>query len=78
MDLTESLVRFSARHEWAITVEYILARRWCALFLDARAAQAMAPRVAELLQEETGSDPERSHFLSRCKQYRIQARLQGP
>lgn len=71
LGLTESLVRYCARHEWAITVEDMLARRWRALFLDARAAEAMAPRVAELLQEETGIDPQLDAFLTLCQQYRI-------
>lgn len=71
LGLTESLVRYCARHEWAITVEDMLARRWRALFLDARAAEAMAPRVAELLQEETGIDPQLDAFLALCQQYRV-------
>ncbi len=73
LGLTESLVRYSARHEWAVTVEDMLARRWRALFLDARAAEAMAPRVAELLQEETGIDPQLAPFLALCQQYRVPA-----
>jgi len=71
MGLTESLVRYSARHEWALTVEDMLARRWRVLFLDARLAQSMAPRVAQLLQEETGQDPQLAQFLALCHQYRI-------
>lgn len=74
LGLTESLVRYSARHEWAVTVEDMLARRWRALFLDARAAEAMAPRVSELLQEETGIDPQLAPFLALCQQYRVPAR----
>lgn len=71
MGLTEALVRHCARREWAITVEDMLARRWRVLFLDARAAQAMAPRVARLLQEETGIDPDLDRFLALCKQYQL-------
>jgi glycerol-3-phosphate dehydrogenase len=41
------------------------------LFLDARAAQAMAPRVAEVLLEETGIDPQLSAFLTLCEQYQL-------
>jgi 8-oxo-dGTP pyrophosphatase MutT (NUDIX family) len=41
--LTQAMVRHSARHEWAVTVEDRLARRWRALFLDARAVKAMPP-----------------------------------
>jgi glycerol-3-phosphate dehydrogenase len=49
-------VVFAARHEMARTVEDVLARRTRALFLDARAAAEMAPRVAELLARELGRD----------------------
>jgi glycerol-3-phosphate dehydrogenase len=72
LGLTESLVRFSARHEWAITVEDMLARRWRVLFLDARLAQQMAPRVADILREETGIDPELDAFLKLSQQYILQ------
>lgn len=71
LGLTESLVRYSARYEWAVTVEDMLARRWRALFIDARAAAAMAPRVAELLREETGIDPQLHAFLALCGQYLV-------
>ena len=40
----------------ARTVEDVLARRTRALFLEARAAIDMAPRVAELLARELGRD----------------------
>jgi glycerol-3-phosphate dehydrogenase len=49
-------VVWAARSEMARTVEDVLARRTRALFLDARAAQAMAPRVAELLARELHRD----------------------
>ena len=65
-------MRHCARHEWAVTVEDVLARRWRALFLDARAAEAMAPRVAALLREETGLDPDLDGFLALCRQYRLE------
>ncbi|MGO4277322.1 glycerol-3-phosphate dehydrogenase [Cupriavidus sp. OV038] len=54
--LTEAHVRFAARHELARRVEDVLARRNRALFLDARAALAGAPRVAAILAEELGHD----------------------
>lgn len=69
MGLTEAMVRFAARHEYALTVEDVLARRWRALFLDARQALAMAPTVAQILQEETGSDPRQAEFKALCRQY---------
>lgn len=71
MGLTEAMVRFSARNEWAFTVEDMLARRWRALFLDARQAAKMAPTVAALLLEETGLNPRLNEFLVLCKQYTL-------
>lgn len=73
LGLTEAMVRFCARHEWAITVEDLLARRWRALFLDARQAQIMAPTVAALLYEETGVDPQLAAFINLCQRYRLDA-----
>jgi len=52
--LTEAMVRFAARSEYARTVEDVLARRSRLLFLDARLAAEVAPRVAALLAEELG------------------------
>ena len=71
LGLTEAMVRYSARHEWAITVEDMLARRWRMLFLDARLAEQVAPRVAQLLEEETGQDAALAPFLALCRQYRL-------
>jgi glycerol-3-phosphate dehydrogenase len=45
-----------ARHEMARTVEDVLARRTRLLFVDARAALAQAPQVAEELARELGRD----------------------
>jgi glycerol-3-phosphate dehydrogenase len=45
-------VVWAARHEMARTVEDVLARRTRALFLNARAAEAMAPAVARLMAAE--------------------------
>ena len=70
LGLTEALVRHSARQEWAVTVEDMLARRWRVLFLDSRLAEQMAPRVAELLREETGLDPQLGAFVALCQRYR--------
>src|SRR3984893_9613075 len=47
-------VIWAARHEMARTVEDILARRTRALFLNAHAAIAMAPAVADLMTSELG------------------------
>ncbi len=49
-------VIWATRFEMARTVEDFLARRTRALFLDARAALEMAPRVAELMAAELGRD----------------------
>ncbi len=52
--LSEAMIRFAVRYEYARTVEDVLARRSRLLFLDARAAAMVAPRVAEILAEELG------------------------
>jgi glycerol-3-phosphate dehydrogenase len=49
-------VVWAAREEMARSVEDVLARRTRALFLNARAAIRMAPRVAALLAQELGRD----------------------
>jgi len=51
-------VVWAVREEMARTVEDVLARRTRALFLNARAAIAMAPRVAELMAKELKRDRE--------------------
>ena len=56
-------VIWAVRNEMARTVEDILARRTRALFLNARAALAMAPAVADLMAKELGWDD-----LTRTKQ----------
>ncbi|MCE0521292.1 MAG: FAD-dependent oxidoreductase [Methylacidiphilales bacterium] len=47
---------WAAREEMARSVEDVLARRTRALFLNAKAAIRMAPRVAALLAQELGHD----------------------
>ncbi len=69
MGLTEAMVRYAARHEYAETVEDVLARRWRALFLDARQAASLAPAVAALLTQEHGRDPALAEFLDLCARY---------
>jgi glycerol-3-phosphate dehydrogenase len=49
-------VIWAARDEMARTVDDVLARRTRALYLNARAAVAMAPAVASLLARELGRD----------------------
>jgi len=67
--LTEAMVRFEARYEYAVTVEDMLARRARVLFLDAALAARLAPRVAAILQEETGQDPKEFEFAQLTAQY---------
>ena len=67
--LTEAMVRFAARHEYAIRVEDVLARRSRLLFLDAARAAALADRVGTILREETGLDPEVAAFSDLAKHY---------
>lgn len=54
---TDGEVRWAVREEMARTLEDVLARRTRALFLDAHAALAMAPRVADILCGELGESP---------------------
>jgi glycerol-3-phosphate dehydrogenase len=67
--LTEAMVRFAARYEYARTVEDVLARRARLLFLDARLAASLAAEVATILQEETGVDPQLDAFVALAAQY---------
>ena len=67
--LSEAMVRFAARFEYARTVEDVLARRSRMLFLDATAARILAPAVADLLQQENGVDAQLPSFLALCAQY---------
>jgi glycerol-3-phosphate dehydrogenase len=51
-------VVWAAREEMARDIEDVLARRTRALFLNAKAAVRMAPRVADLMARELGYDAE--------------------
>ena len=64
--LSEAMVRFAVRAEHAQTVEDVLARRSRLLFLDARAAAAVAPAVARILADEGVFDPALERFLRLC------------
>ncbi len=61
--LSEAMVRFAARYEYAASVEDVLARRSRLLFLDARLAADVAPQVAEILAQELGGQPNLAEFL---------------
>jgi glycerol-3-phosphate dehydrogenase len=67
--LNEAMVRFAARFEYARTVEDVLARRSRLLFLDARKAAEVAPRVAAILKEELGQDAGLADFMALAGQY---------
>ncbi len=64
-------VVWAARAEMARTVEDALARRTRALFLNARAAIAMAEPVARLLAEEL--DRDEAWVASQVKEFRALA-----
>lgn len=67
--LTEGMVRFAARYEYALKVEDVLARRSRLLFLDARLAASLAQRVGAILQEETGLNSEVTAFVALAQHY---------
>src|SRR6188768_2310781 len=73
---TGAEVVWAARHEMARTVEDVLARRTRALFLNARAAESMAPAVARLMAGELGWDAARqsaeaASFSKLAKTYQL-------
>ena len=69
--LSEAMVRFAARYEYARTVEDVLARRNRLLFLDAREAERLAPAVADILKAEIGVDPQLEAFEALAKTYQL-------
>lgn len=56
LDFIKAEVVFACRNEMAMTLDDMLARRVRALYMDARAAEEMAPEVARLMAEEMGYD----------------------
>lgn len=65
---------WAIRNEMALTVEDILARRLRLLFIDARAAEEVAPKVAKIMAAELGKDniwitDEINDFMSVSKHY---------
>jgi glycerol-3-phosphate dehydrogenase len=74
-NLTEAMVRFAARYEYARTVEDVLARRSRLLFLDAKLAKQIAPEVAAILQTETQVDPQLAAFEQLAQQYLLKPNL---
>ncbi len=73
--LSEAMVRFAARYEYARTVEDVLARRNRLLFLDASAALAVAPQVADILTSETGVSPQLEAFQTLAKSYQMPSKI---
>ncbi|MFT3718786.1 FAD-dependent oxidoreductase [Pseudorhodoferax sp.] len=69
--LSEAMVRFAVRHEYARTVEDVLARRVRLLFLDARRAAGLAPAVAGLLREEGCPAPAPEAFRDLALSYLV-------
>ena len=67
--LTEAMVRFAVRHEYARTVEDVLARRARLLFLDAALASSIAEAVGEVVSEETGRDAGVAAFKTLAQHY---------
>jgi glycerol-3-phosphate dehydrogenase len=68
-NVSEAMVRFAARYEYARTVEDVLARRSRLLFLDAKAAAAAAPAVAAVLSQELGVAVPTDDFLQLAQRY---------
>jgi glycerol-3-phosphate dehydrogenase len=71
--LSEAMVRFAARYEYARCVEDVLARRSRLLFLDAQASVTVAERVAAILQAEGCSEVKLSDYVLLAKQYTLTA-----
>jgi glycerol-3-phosphate dehydrogenase len=69
--LSEAMVRFAVRFEFARTVEDVLARRSRLLFLDAKASVAVAKQVATLLTEEGCTDIKLSDYMALAQSYTL-------
>jgi glycerol-3-phosphate dehydrogenase len=67
--LSEAMVRFAVRFEYARCVEDVLARRSRLLFLDARQASLIADRIGQIVCEETGLDPQVEAFQTLAQGY---------
>jgi glycerol-3-phosphate dehydrogenase len=67
--LTEAMVRYALRHEYARTVEDVLARRSRLLFLDARLAESLADTVSGIVGSEIGQNGDPEGFKALAQQY---------
>lgn len=68
-NLSEAMIRFAVRYEYARTVEDVLARRHRLLFLDAEFAERLAPAVGDIVRAETGRDPQIERFQALARLY---------
>ncbi|WP_146391246.1 glycerol-3-phosphate dehydrogenase/oxidase [Allorhodopirellula solitaria] len=74
-------VVWAVRHEMALTVEDVLARRTRAMFLHIEAAKSIAPEVARLMADELGrdqawQDQQISQFQATAKHFEIVPNLE--
>jgi len=67
--LTPQQVQFAVQHEYARTVEDVLARRSRLLFLDAAAARDAAPLVASVMQSCGVADPRPQELTALAAKY---------
>ena len=67
--LSEAMVRFAVRHEYARDVEDVLARRSRLLFLDAAEAARVADAVAAIVADELGRPVDAAAFKALAAQY---------
>ncbi len=64
-----AFVRFAVEHEFARTTSDVLARRSRALFLDAKAAEKLAPAVAQTMIQLGIRDPDAASLVQLAQQY---------
>ena len=69
--LSEAMVRFAVRSEYARTVEDVLARRSRLLFLDAQLALDLADKVATILMSEEIHNPQLAAFKTLAQSYTL-------
>ncbi len=67
--LSEAMVRFAVRYEYARTVEDVLARRSRLLFLDAQLACDLSDKVATILISEQIHNPQLVAFKTLAQSY---------
>ena len=70
--LSEAMVRFAVRYEYARTVEDVLARRSRLLFLDAQLALELSDKVATILISEQIHNPQLQQFKKLAMNYLLQ------